>query len=128
DGDSLTAVVMASPAHGTVNLLENGQFTYTSDADYLGSDSFTYRAYDGQAYSAPAIVSINVLPIDDDFVASGDSFNIPSGLTLHDESLGLLTSNTTPHRRTDHALLAEGPGRDPILAPDHFVPLNDKSA
>src|SRR5207249_1954409 len=65
DGDSLTAVVLASLAHGTVNLLENGQFTYTPDSDYLGSDSFTYRAFDGQAYSAPATVSINVLPIDD---------------------------------------------------------------
>src|SRR5205085_2724481 len=47
DGDSLTAVLVSGPAHGTLTLNSNGSFSYTPAANYNGTDSFTYKANDG---------------------------------------------------------------------------------
>lgn len=62
DGDGLLAFVVTPPANGTLALALNGGFTYTPTTGYTGPDSFTYRAWDGTAFSAPATVSLNVLP------------------------------------------------------------------
>ncbi len=61
-GDVLTATGATQPAHGSVTLGADGSFTYTPAAGYSGADSFTYRADDGTATSAPATVSITVRP------------------------------------------------------------------
>ena len=50
--DTLTPVLVDGPAHGTLVLNGDGSFTYTPDADYVGTDSFTYRASDGTAQSS----------------------------------------------------------------------------
>ena len=39
----LTAVVVSGPAHGNLTLNADGSFTYTPNAGFYGSDSFTYR-------------------------------------------------------------------------------------
>ena len=44
---SLTASVLAAPAHGQLSLLGNGGFTYTPVGGYIGADSFAYRVSDG---------------------------------------------------------------------------------
>ncbi len=59
DGDSLTAVLVSGPAHGTLTLNADGSFTYTPDANYHGSDSFTYKANDGSLDSNVATVSLD---------------------------------------------------------------------
>src|SRR5947208_17171223 len=43
-GTTLTAALVAAPAHGTVTVNANGSFTYTPAANYNGRDSFTYTA------------------------------------------------------------------------------------
>src|SRR5438132_7414622 len=49
DGDPLTAILVTSPTHAAAfNLSTNGSFTYTPLSNYVGSDSFSYRANDGQ--------------------------------------------------------------------------------
>ena len=62
DGDNptLTAVQVTGPANGSLTLNADGSFIYTPNADFLGSDSFTYRAFDGTASSEVATVSITV--------------------------------------------------------------------
>jgi large repetitive protein len=61
NGDPLTAIKMSDPAHGTLNSFgSDGAFTYTPAAGYHGTDSFTYKADDGQADSNVATVSIIV--------------------------------------------------------------------
>ena len=60
DGNALSASALTQPAHGTLSLAANGSFTYTPASGFSGTDSFTYRAYDGQAYSATTTVSIAV--------------------------------------------------------------------
>ena len=62
DGEALTATDLTQPTRGTVVLARDGSFTYTPNAGFTGTDSFTYRASDGKATSAPATVTITVKP------------------------------------------------------------------
>ena len=68
DADSaLTAVSITGPAHGALLLNANGSFTYTPAAGFVGTDSFTYGATDGQAVSA-ATAAIEVRAVGYGFV------------------------------------------------------------
>jgi len=49
-------------ANGTVVHNNNGTLTYTPNDGFSGTDTFTYRATDGQLLSAPATVTITVTP------------------------------------------------------------------
>jgi hypothetical protein len=60
DGDTLTAVKLGDPAHGTLMLSSNGGFTYIPELNYAGDDIFTYQAFDGTANSTPVQVKIAV--------------------------------------------------------------------
>ena len=59
DGDALIAVLETGPSNGTVQLNDDGSFTYTPNLPFAG-DSFTYRASDGRATSAPATVTLQI--------------------------------------------------------------------
>ena len=65
DGNALTAVVTQGPVHGALTKNADGTFTYTPDANFNGTDSFSYRANDGALDSEPAWVTINVTPVND---------------------------------------------------------------
>jgi VCBS repeat-containing protein len=60
DGDHLSASLKNAPTHGTLELHANGSFTYTPQAGYIGPDTFTYTASDGDM-SDTAAVTITVL-------------------------------------------------------------------
>ncbi|HET7921412.1 MAG TPA: Ig-like domain-containing protein [Gammaproteobacteria bacterium] len=62
DGDSLTFSIVSQPSHGTVNITNSatGAFTYTPANGFSGSDSFTFKANDGQADSNTATESVTV--------------------------------------------------------------------
>ena len=60
EGDTLTATGATQPENGTVELAEDGSFTYTPEAGFTGEDSFSYTADDGTAASAPVTVTITV--------------------------------------------------------------------
>ncbi len=59
--DTLTYSVVDEPEHGAV-AIEGSVATYTPENDYVGSDSFTYNANDGQADSNTATVTLTVNP------------------------------------------------------------------
>ena len=65
DGDSLSAILVAGPAHGTLTLEANGAFSYLPELNYFGGDGFTYRAHDGGLDSNVATVRIEVRPVND---------------------------------------------------------------
>ena len=60
EATALAAELVTAPAHGALSLAANGSFVYTPAAGYSGTDSFSYRAGDGLAFSAPATVSLAV--------------------------------------------------------------------
>ena len=59
DSDTLKAVLVDGPSHGTLTLFNNGAFSYEPDAGTFGADSFTYRANDGTVNSNLATVALN---------------------------------------------------------------------
>jgi hypothetical protein len=60
EGEAITAIKVSDPSHGTLTLNGDGSFIYMPDAGFSGSDSFTYKANDGDLDSNIATVSITV--------------------------------------------------------------------
>lgn len=60
EGSPINASLVTQPSHGTVQLIPDGSFIYTPTVGFEGSDSFTYRASDGQDSSPPILVTLNV--------------------------------------------------------------------
>jgi hypothetical protein len=57
---NLTAEKVTNPANGALTLNPDGSFTYTPNAGFFGTDSFTYSAKSGSLVSPPTTVTINV--------------------------------------------------------------------
>lgn len=63
DGGTLSVVAatgLATTAGGAVNLLTNGNFSYTPATNYFGADSFSYTLQDGQGGSDTGLVSLTI--------------------------------------------------------------------
>jgi VCBS repeat-containing protein len=94
EGAPLTYTLLSQPAHGTLNSLPGqsgattgqpstlNQFIYTPNANFNGSDSFTFKVNDGQADSAAATVVITVTPVNDAPVALGQNLSTPEDTSL----------------------------------------------
>ncbi len=106
DGDKLTALLIAGPEHGTLQLNDDGSFSYTPDADFNGIDKFTYQANDGAADSNPATVFITVLPVNDDPVAANDALVTDEDVAVSGSVLG---NDSDPDGDKLTALLIDDP-------------------
>jgi RHS repeat-associated protein len=71
DGDSVTYAVANQPVSGTLSGTPP-DLTYTPNADFNGTDAFSFTASDGKAASEAATVNITVKPINDDPLANDD--------------------------------------------------------
>jgi hypothetical protein len=60
DGISIDFEVVTSPTNGIIELV-GGQATYTPNTDFVGFDSFSFKAFNGTKYSPVAIVNIEVV-------------------------------------------------------------------
>jgi uncharacterized repeat protein (TIGR01451 family) len=74
DDDSLTLRILTSPMHGSLVTNASGTLRYSPDANYNGTDTFTYVANDGVADSQAVTVLLNILSVNDQpsFVAGGN--------------------------------------------------------
>ncbi|MBJ7340761.1 Ig-like domain-containing protein [Mycolicibacterium sp.] len=70
------AVLTTGPAHGTVDLQQDGQFFYTPDHDFNGQDSFTYTLDDLSGSTSSATVTITVTPTNDPPVGSNTAITL----------------------------------------------------
>lgn len=62
EGGALTYTVIRKPKRGTVEIREDGSFTYTPKKNKVGTDSFTYTATDPQGnVSRTATVTVEIL-------------------------------------------------------------------
>ena len=75
ENDPITFQLVQSTKKGALTLNTDGSFTYTPNKDYFGTDTFYFKAYDGQLYSNNSYYAINVTPVNDAPVIS-DSINL----------------------------------------------------
>ena len=94
EGDALTAILVAGPAHGALALTAHGSITYTPAKDYFGGDGFTYRANDGALDSALASVTIEITPVNDSPVGVSDAYVVQPGRALTVAAPGVLANDT----------------------------------
>lgn len=77
DGNTLTYSIVAQPAKGSVSINPStGVATYTVNSNTSGTDSFTFRVYDGAAYSNTATVSVTIRAANRAPVAQNLSFTV----------------------------------------------------
>ncbi|MBC8432063.1 MAG: tandem-95 repeat protein, partial [Desulfobacterales bacterium] len=91
DEDTLTYQVVAGVSNGSLSGTPPN-LTYIPNADYYGSDSFTFKANDGKDDSGPTTVSITVHPVNDPPVAVDDTVTTDEDLTV---TTGNVLSNDT---------------------------------
>lgn len=108
DGDTIRAELVSGPANGTLTFNSDGSFTYTALLNFSGTDSFTYRAFDGSAYSAPATVYINVSSPNQAPTATGDSYATAEDIPLAVAAPGVLSNDNDPDGDTLAAVLDSG--------------------
>jgi len=77
NGLPLTAAEVAGPANGVLTLNSDGSFTYTPNANFSGSDSFTYQANNGVLSGNIATVNIAVNSTDATLSLRAETTAIP---------------------------------------------------
>jgi RHS repeat-associated protein len=100
DGDILTLDSYTQPTHGQLENDNNGNLTYTPEANYNGSDSFSYTINDSISGSNSATVNIAINSINDTATISGTTttsvtedantqfLTTTGNLTVNDPDLG----------------------------------------
>ena len=71
DDDDLTVVLVNGPRNGTATVNDDQTITYTPNADFNGTDEFSYAASDGEL-RAEGTVTVSVRPVEDSPVAADD--------------------------------------------------------
>jgi VCBS repeat-containing protein len=111
DGDALQANLVSSVSHGTLQLNNNGSFTYVPATNYNGTDSFVYRTTDGKTNSAPASVSLIITPVNDRPIAQGDNYTTDEDVVLQINAPGVLANDSDPDGNVLRSIL--------VVAPQH---------
>ena len=92
--------------------------SYLPDANYHGGDTFAYRAFDGEDWSAPVWTHITVTPVNDAPIANDDQLQLIGESSLEFAVAELLANDTdiegdaiTPQlvRGPDHGTLTLDP-------------------
>ena len=93
DGDTLTYAIVDGPANGTVTIVGN-VVTYTPNANFNGTDSFTYKVNDGELDSNVATVTITVTPVNDAPIAVDDAYTVAEDTVLTVAAPGVLENDS----------------------------------
>lgn len=108
--DSLSARLIRGPEHGRLAFNSDGTFVYTPDVDFLGSDSFTYAAADGELESNISTVTLDVVPADRFPNAVGDHYTVDEDTVLQpDADEGVLANDSDGNNDALTAILVTGP-------------------
>jgi VCBS repeat-containing protein len=86
--DAASVSVTSSPTHGTTSVNPDGTIDYTPDADFAGSDSFSYQVCDFAGACDSATVDITVNDVNDPPVARDDSDTVDEDSSVSVDVLG----------------------------------------
>jgi hypothetical protein len=90
EGSPLTFTILSNPTHGSLSGTAPN-LTYTPATNSFGPDSFTFNVNDGQISSEPAMVSIDVTPVNDAPLANPQSIFTPE-----DSIVDILLTSSDP--------------------------------
>ena len=79
---ALTYTIITTTSHGSLVNNGDGTVTYTPAINYNGSDSFTFKANDGQADSNTATVNLTINAVNDVPTGTGESYSTDEDTTL----------------------------------------------
>lgn len=97
----ITVSLSSAPAEGTASVNPDNTITYTPNADFNGTDSFSYQVKDNDGETSTGLVTISVTPVNDAPVAVDDFFTTPQDtpvsivLKATDPEVDLSTLRTT---------------------------------
>ena len=109
ENDPLIAILAQAPLHGSLALDPGGSFTYTPTLDYSGLDTFTYRAFDGQAASTATTVILTITPVNDAPLAASDAYTTAEDTPLFIAAPGVLSNDSDVDDDALAAVLLNGP-------------------
>lgn len=93
NGDTLTIIAVTQGANGSVTFTSTS-VSYTPNADFFGSDSFTYTIDDGNAGTDTATVFVTVTNVNDAPVAVADAYAMNQDTTLNVPAPGVLANDS----------------------------------
>ena len=98
EGHVLNVTVTSQPTNGILAKNPKGGFSYTPNAGFSGTDSYTYTANDGSLDSNEATVRITVTATASNLppVANGDAYVTPQDTVLTVAGPGLLANDADP--------------------------------
>jgi hypothetical protein len=109
-GTTLTVQSVTQPSNGTAEIVAGG-VKYTPNANFNGSDSFSYTISDG-ALTASATVTVNVTPVNDPPVANDDTVTTPEDTALNIPLADLLANDTDPDTGDTLTVISVGPAQN----------------
>ena len=128
DGDEVTYSLETGAAHGAVEVLADGSYSYRPDDNFNGDDSFQYTVSDNRGGSNTYTVTIGVRPVNDDPTGSATAV-LASG--LEDVELGISVADllqgfddvdgdelSIANLAVDHGSLLETPDGNVLFTPD----------
>ena len=119
EDDPLYANLVDGPAHGTLTVGRYGSFTYTPDADFNGTDQFTYMANDLDGDSEPTTVTLTVDAVNDAPVSSADTYTTSEDTTLTiDTPDGVLANDSDVDGDTLTVRLVQEPSHGTVTLAD----------
>ncbi len=114
--NALQAILETGPEHGTLVLNANGGFTYTPALNYFGVDTFTYTVRDAGAIGTTATVTLNIAPVNDAPVATGETYATDEGVALSVNAAdGVLGNDTDIDSSGLSAVLVGGPAHGTVV-------------
>lgn len=122
DGDSLTVSTFSDPPNGTVVVNPNGSLSYTPDANFTGTDTFTYTISDGRGGTDTATVTVNVTSVADAPDAVDDLYVTPEDTPLFVPAPGVLLNDTDGDGDTlTVTAFSDPPNGTVVVSPDGSV-------
>ncbi len=109
DGDTIHAMLVSGPSHGTLSLDTDGSFTYVPAGDWVGTDTFAYATTDGIGTTGGG-TTVSIDLTDAAPVAADDAWSVIHGRTLVlGGGSGVLANDTDPDGDPLAAVLVSGP-------------------
>lgn len=86
---------LTPPQQGSVEISENGNFTYTPQTNFNGQDNFVYQITDNEGATDSATVSLTITPVNDAPQALNDEYSVTEAIAFTPvTSEGLLANDS----------------------------------